>query len=370
MRKILSVVGARPQFIKASIVSRRLRELKANQLLLHTGQHYDFKMSGIFFNELGIKEPDYQLEIGSGNHGEQTGSMLIEIEKVLIQTKPDLVIVYGDTNTTLAGALAASKLKIPLAHIEAGLRSYNKNMPEEINRVLTDHVSDLLFTPTLTAVENLKKEGIVEDVFNVGDVMFDLAVEVFNKMNNCVDEILGKYNIFENEFVLATVHRVDNTDIRNNLINIFEAFKIIANSGIKVFFPVHPRTRRYLEAYNILNQESQNNLIINEPVAYSEMLVLEKCAKVVITDSGGVQKESYFFKTPAVIPREETEWVEIVESGWNILTGANKEKIVKNTLKLYKTGLNREWKNFYGDGNASYIISEIIKNFGGTSSNK
>ncbi len=362
MKVIMNIVGARPQFIKASMVSRALMELEINQILIHTGQHYDFNMSDVFFKELNIQEPDYYLEIGSGTHGEQTGKMLIEIEKVLIKTKPELVIVYGDTNTTLAGALAASKLKIPLAHVEAGLRSFNKNMPEEINRLLTDHISDILFAPTTTAIDNLNKESIFENVYNVGDVMFDVSNEFSNNINiSTENNILKKYELEKARFILTTIHRVDNTDNQKNLVNIFDALNYIADEGIKIFFPVHPRTRKYLKKYCLLDDHISDNLILSEPVSYGEMVVLESNAKVVITDSGGVQKESYFLKTPAVIPRSETEWVEIVEAGWNILTDANKEKIIDAALKLFNNEFHKEWKSFYGNGDASYKIAEIIK---------
>lgn len=363
MKVIMNIVGARPQFIKASIVSRELMKLDVDQILVHTGQHYDFNMSDVFFKELNIKEPDYRLGVGSGNHGKQTGKMLIEIEKVLVLKRPDLVIVYGDTNTTLAGALAASKLKIPIAHVESGLRSFNKNMPEEINRLLTDHVCDLLFAPTMTAVENLKKESIVKNVFNVGDVMFDISNEFEKKISIIEDNVLLKYELERNNFILVTIHRADNTDNKINLVNIFEALKYIADRGIKVFFPVHPRTRKFLEKYCLLDEKISDNIILTDPVSYSEMVVMARNAKVVITDSGGVQKESYFFKTPAVIPRNETEWVEIVEAGWNILTGAHKDKIIDATLKLFNNEFHKEWKSFYGNGDAAYKIRKVIEGY-------
>jgi len=313
--RILSIVGARPQFIKAALVSRKLREREINEILVHTGQHYDFNMSDIFFEELNLPKPDYHLGVGSGSHGEQTGKMLMRIEKVLLKEKPDTVLVYGDTNTTLAGALAAVKLHIPVAHIEAGLRSYNRRIPEEINRVLTDHCSDILFAPTDKAVENLKKEGIRKGVYKVGDVMFDIALEIKNRVDE--EKILTKYGLKPKDFILVTIHRAENTDIRENLESIWNALKDIANSGIKLFFPVHPRTKKALENYGLVNEKIPKNLMMAKPVSYFEMVVLEGNAKVIITDSGGVQKEGYFFKTPCIIPRNETEWIELVEIGWN-----------------------------------------------------
>jgi len=384
--KILSIVGARPQFIKAALVSRKLREKKIKEILVHTGQHYDFNMSDIFFQELNLPKPDYHLGVGSGTHGEQTGKMLMDIEKLLFQEKPDTVLVYGDTNTTLAGALAAVKLHIPLAHIEAGLRSYNKNMPEEINRVLTDHCSDILFCPTETAVSNLQKEGftsIINDgkligksldlspvtdyslpiVINVGDVMFDIALEVRNRVDE--RKILAKHGLKPKGFILVTIHRAENTDIKENLENIWKALKDIANSGIKVFFPVHPRTKKTLENYGLASEEIPRDLTITQPVSYFEMIALESNAKLIITDSGGVQKEGYFFKTPCIIPRNETEWIELVEVGWNKVVGNKKEDITEETMRAYNENINdKKWIGFYGDGRASERIGEVFKNYG------
>jgi len=361
--KILSIVGARPQFIKASMVLKKIIEISITHVMVHTGQHYDSNMSDVFFKELNINPPDFHLGIGSGNHGEQTGKMLIEIEKVLLQEKPNLVIVYGDTNSTLAGALATSKLKIRLAHVEAGLRSFNKHMPEEINRVVTDHISDLLFAPTLNAVENLKKESITQNVFNTGDVMLDIAFEMSKRQKPQEEMILNKYELKKSNYILATIHREDNTNKKKNLLNIIDALKHIAEDGIKVFFPVHPRTKKYIKKYNLLQRDNSKNLVLNEPVSYGDMIVLEKNARVVLTDSGGVQKEAYFFKRPAVIPREETEWVEIVEAGWNILTGAEKQMIIEAILHLWDKDHFETWQNFYGDGNASVKISRIIEEY-------
>ncbi len=354
--KVLSIVGARPQFVKAGIVSRELRKKEIKEIFVHTGQHYDFNMSEVFFKELQLPKPDYYLGIGSGLHGEQTGKMLIEIEKVLLKEKPDIVLVYGDTNSTLAGALASAKLHIPVAHVEAGLRSFNKKMPEEINRVLTDHISKFLFAPTEIAVENLKREGITEGVYNVGDVMYDIALESIEKIDE--QEVLDKYNLKSKKFILTTIHRAENTDSRENLTNIMEALKEIANQGMKIIFPIHPRTKKAVERYNI--DLKAENLLAVEPVSYFEMLVLEKNAKVIITDSGGVQKEGYFFRTPCIIPRNETEWVELIDIGFNTLTGAKKEKITYATLKEFYSHKEIKKYNIYGDGKASRKIVEII----------
>ena len=357
--KIVSVIGARPQFIKAALVSKKLREKGLREILVHTGQHYDFNMSDVFFKELNLPEPDYYLGIGSGLHSEQTGKMLMELEKVYIKEKPDLVIVYGDTNSTLAGALAASKLHIPVAHVEAGLRSFNKQMPEEINRVLTDHVSDLLFTPTKIAVENLHKEGITKNIYNVGDVMFDVALESIKKVNE--NEIINNYNLQRKNFILTTIHRAENTDNFENLKNIWEALNELAQKGYNIFFPVHPRTKKALENFNLLKQRNES-LLVAEPVSYFEMLALERNAKIIITDSGGVQKEGYFWGTPCVIPRNETEWIELIEIGFNILTGADKDSIVKAVEDIENRNIGDNTpKDLYGSGNASEKIVNVIE---------
>jgi len=357
--KIVSIVGARPQFIKAALISRKLREKGIKELLIHTGQHYDFNMSDVFFKELNLPKPDYYLGVGSGTHGEQTGKMLIEIEKVLLKENPDIVLVYGDTNTTLAGALASAKLHIPVAHIEAGLRSFNKKMPEEINRILTDHVSDLLFCPSKVAVKNLKREGITEGVYLVGDVMLDIALEVSRIVNT--EEVLNKYQLPYKGFVLTTIHRAENTDNRENLYRIWSALKKIASKGIKIFFPVHPRTYKAFKKYQLWEEPIPENLILTEPVSYKEMVALEKSAKVIITDSGGVQKESVYFKTPCVIPRNETEWVELVELGHAFLVGANENLITQKVEELFYRELNINIaKNPYGDGKTSDKIVGIL----------
>ncbi|WP_066233869.1 non-hydrolyzing UDP-N-acetylglucosamine 2-epimerase, partial [Geobacillus jurassicus] len=317
--KIATVLGARPQFIKAAPVSRVLRK-QYTEVLIHTGQHYDPNMSAIFFKELNIPTPDYYLGVGSGSHGKQTGEMLIKIEEIVMQEKPDYVLVYGDTNSTLAGALVASKLHIPVIHVEAGLRSFNKQMPEEINRIMTDHVSELLFCPTETAVENLRKENITRNVWNVGDVMYDAILynkELAQRQSNILDEL----SLAEQSYYLITIHRAENTDDPNKLKAILAAFRDI--EGTKVW-PIHPRTRHKLEEYG-LDAAAIPGLRLIDPVGYLDMLRLEGGAKKIITDSGGVQKEAYFLRVPCVTVREQTEWVETLGSGANILTGTDRE---------------------------------------------
>lgn len=351
--KIVSIVGARPQFIKCAPVSRTLRK-EHQEILVHTGQHYDPEMSDVFFKELNIPEPDYNLGIGSGNHGEQTGKMLIEIERVLLKEKPDLVLVYGDTNSTLAGSLAASKLNIKVAHVEAGLRSFDRTMPEEINRVLTDHTSDILFCPTETAVRNLKNEGITEGVYNVGDVMLD-AVEYNKKLAEEKSEILEKLDLKPKEFMLATVHRASNTDSRENLSSIVKAFCSV--EGI-IVFPVHPRTKKYLMEYALWEKlcDSESVKVI-PPVGYLDMLKLENNSKKILTDSGGVQKEAYMLGVPCITIRENTEWVETLEDGWNILVGADYEKIVD---AIYEFERAKKKSNVFGEGKASEKIKLLL----------
>lgn len=361
--KVVTVVGARPQFIKAAAVSRAIRkynmENPASQIgenIIHTGQHYDHNMSQVFFKELDIPTPNYNLGIGSGPHGEQTGRMLDAVEKVLDEEKPDWLLVYGDTNSTLAGALAASKMHIPVAHVEAGLRSYNRKMPEEINRVLTDHVSKLLLCPTTTAVENLRREGILSGVYQVGDVMFDCMLHYRAKIENS-SPVLTALGLRRGDFVLATVHRAENTDSEENLQEIFEAFNEIAKQ-IPVLVTLHPRTQKYLTNYGI-NVSPGVRLL--EPVTYLQMIELECNARAILTDSGGVQKEAFFAGTPCITLREETEWVETVECGANILCGASKSRIVDAFINLekLKPEIDLVFK-LYGNGKASDKIVNLL----------
>jgi len=349
--KILSVIGARPQFIKCAPVSRILRK-RHEEIFVHTGQHYDPEMSDVFFEELDIPKPDYNLGIGSGTQGEQTGKMLIEIEKVLLNEKPDLVLVYGDTNSTLAGALAASKLHIKVTHVEAGLRSFDKIMPEEINRVVTDQISNILFCPTDTAVMNLKNEGITEGVYNVGDVMVD-ALKYNQKIAEDKSTILQDLSLNPKEFLLATVHRASNTDNKENLSSIVKAF---SDSEETIVFPVHPRTRKYLKEYNLWEKILKSTKVI-PPVGYLDMLKLESNARRILTDSGGVQKEAYMLGIPCTTLRDNTEWVETVEEGWNILVGADYEKIKKSIREFKVPGKSRK---IFGDGKAAEKIDELL----------
>lgn len=347
--KILTVVGARPQFIKAAAVSRILRE-KHQEILIHTGQHYDENMSEVFFQELDIPKPEYNLNIGSGNHGEQTGKMLIELEKIYIKEKPDLVLVYGDTNSTLAAALCASKLLIPVAHVEAGLRSFNMKMPEEQNRILTDHLSKFLFAPTDTAVNNLHKEGIIEGVYNVGDVMFDAVLKFKDLSRNKID-FFNKLELNENEFILSTIHRAENTNYIDRLENIIGA---LSESNKRIVLPLHPRTKKYISEYGLKIGE---NVKIIEPVGYLEMVLLESMSQKIVTDSGGVQKEAFFLGKPCITMRDETEWVETVQNGWNMLTGTNKAKIIDGILNFTPS---KEQVKVFGDGKAANKILEVI----------
>ena len=361
--KVVSVVGARPQFIKAMPVGRELRAAGHAEVLVHTGQHYDDEMSAVFFRELEIPEPEYNLGVGSGLHGWQTGQMLMRIEEVLLAEKPNWVLVYGDTNSTLAGALAAVKLHIPLAHVEAGLRSFNREMPEEHNRVLTDHCSDLLFCPTQTAVDNLAREGITQGVHLVGDTMYD-AVLQFGEIARRRSTILQDLELKPKGYLLATVHRPYNTDNPENLRNILAAFAEIEEP---IVFPIHPRTRQRIVEFGLNNPQSATcpepgrsirNPKLIEPVGYLDMLMLEQNARLILTDSGGMQKEAYFFGVPCVTLRPETEWVETVEGGWNVVVGASRMEIVSAV-----NGHNwpqRTPPAVFGDGQAAERIAGLI----------
>lgn len=365
MLRILTIVGARPQFIKAGTVSRVLRDSPADitEILVHTGQHYDSNMSAVFFQELEIPKPDYHLSIGSGTHGAQTGRMLAAIEGVLLEENPDWVLVYGDTNSTLAGALAAVKLHIPVAHIEAGLRSFNWQMPEEINRVLTDRASNLLFAPTEIAVENLRREGIHQgNIHLVGDVMYDAALYYGSKVATC-SSILNYLNLQSKEYILATIHRAENTDYSGNIEAIFRGLMQVA-SEIPVVLPLHPRTRKALEQNNLIIQVS-NCLQTIEPIGYLDMVMLEQNARLIVTDSGGVQKEAFFYRVPCVTLREQTEWVELVQSGWNRLVSPKSDIVVRceilNSLTLPDGDQN--FRTVYGTGQAAKQIIELLKKY-------
>lgn len=327
---ILTIVGARPQFIKASVVSRRLQAWGIQEAILHTGQHYDDEMSRVFFEELGIPEPFCNLGIAGGSHGEMTGRMLPAIEAELLARRPDWVLVYGDTNSTLAGALAASKIPLPIAHVEAGLRSFNRRMPEEINRILTDHLSSLLFCPTFASVQNLTREGITEGVFHTGDVMAEAAL-LFGEIAERTSTILRRYALSPQSFFLVTIHRAENTDDPQRLGGIVTALHQLAQER-PVVLPLHPRTRQSLarmEEENPRITEFLSKLHILPPVSFLDMVMLEKNALLILTDSGGVQKEAVFHRVPCVTLREETEWVETVEAGWNRLAGADPDRILE-----------------------------------------
>jgi UDP-N-acetylglucosamine 2-epimerase len=357
--KIISVVGARPQFVKLSALSRELRK-NHTEIILHTGQHYDDELSRVFFSQLSIPRPDYNLGIGSADHGEQTGRMLTGIEQVLLFEKPDLVIVYGDTNSTLAGALAAAKRQIPVAHVEAGLRSFVRSMPEEINRVIADHVSSLLFCPTPTAVRNLKKEGITRGVHLVGDVMYDS----FRSNLNLAEKrstINKKLKLRKKEFYLLTLHRAENTDVEENLKKLVG---ILLSLKLKVVFPVHPRTRKRLSRLGLRTSLlSVENLAMLEPVSYLDMLILEKNARFILTDSGGVQKEAFYLKTPCLTLRNETEWVETLKGGLNRLVGLDPDKIAKLIGPRGRPPAGRRSASTLTTKGASRRIAKIISDF-------
>lgn len=347
--KIITIVGARPQFIKAAPVSKILRT-EHEEIIIHTGQHYDANMSDIFFNELKIPRPDYNLEIGSGSHGMMTGRMLEKLEEIYLKEKPDFVLVYGDTNSTLAGALAASKLLIPVIHIEAGLRSFNKAMPEEQNRILTDHISDLLLVPTEDAIKNLTNEGIKKGIYNVGDVMYD-AVLMFKEIAKSKSGLLKELDVNSGEYILTTIHRAENTNDINRLRNMIEALN---ESGEKIILPLHPRTKKFIEGYGLNFNE---NIKVIDPIGYLEMLMLEENSKMIVTDSGGVQKEAYFMGKPCITMRDETEWVETVACGWNVVVGTDKNKILDNIRNFKPTSMQQA---IFGDGNAAQKILNII----------
>ncbi len=348
--KVISVVGARPQFIKVAAISPLLRA-NFTEVLIHTGQHYDPGMSDIFFQELGLVEPDVNLGVGSGLHGEQTAAMLVGLEKIYLSEEPDCVIVYGDTNSTLAGALAAAKLHIPLAHVEAGLRSFNRRMPEEINRVLTDHVANILFCPSQTAVENLALEGIQQGVYLVGDVMAD-TLRVAYKQAVQQSGILDGLGLEEKGFLLLTVHRAENTDDLARLNRIYSALESLSEM---IVVPLHPRTRKAMERANLTGFAPHVRLI--EPLGYLDMVRLEGAARLILTDSGGVQKEAYWLGVPCITLREETEWVETVAAGWNILVGTNPEHILE-ALHTFCPPNSRPV--LYGDGYAAQRCVEIL----------
>lgn len=378
MLKIVTIIGARPQIIKAAALSRAIKDHfsdKIKEIIVHTGQHYDENMSQVFFDELGIPAPDYNLNVGSGSHGKQTGAMIAGIEEILLNEKPNAIVLYGDTNSTLAGGIAASKIHVPVVHIEAGLRSYNKAMPEEVNRIMCDHVSTLLFSPTKTGFDNLVKEGFKTDsavpynannpkIYHSGDVMLDNSLH-FSELADKKINIEEKYGVQKGNYVLATIHRNNNTDEPKRLTDLFDALNQISlKYKMEIVLPLHPRTAKLL-AQNISKQvyeavKSNHNFKIVEPASFVEMIALEKNANIVVTDSGGVQKEAFYFKKPCVILRPETEWIELVKCGAAIITDADKEKILE-AFEYFRTHTNLEFPSFYGDGKAAeFICKEML----------
>lgn len=382
MIKVLNIVGARPQIIKASAISRTIKESysgKFKEIIVHTGQHYDKELSSVFFDELHIPKPHHNLKTGSARHSKQTAFMMTGLEDLILKKQPDCVIVYGDTNSTLAGALAASKLHCPVVHIEAGLRSYNKNMPEEINRIMCDHVSTLLFSPTNSGFKNLIREGFRPEnsppytidnpkIFHSGDIMYDNSL-FYGELAEKKKKFLAEIGVKPGEFILATVHRDNNTDIPARLKSIFEALLEIARGlKIPVVLPLHPRTTLALEKklpksfYNVIKKEPL--LKIMPPVSFLEVILLEKNARLIMTDSGGIQKEAHFFRKPCIIFRKETEWVELVKNKTSVLVDADKEKIIEAVTDFGKKK-EMNFPKFYGDGKtAGFICEELVKNFG------
>lgn len=360
--KIVTIVGARPQFIKAAAVSRVIRNDYATQIeevLVHTGQHYDENMSTVFFEDLDIPHPKFNLEISGGQHGAMTGRMLEAIEKVLLEEAPNWVLIYGDTNSTLAGALAAAKLHIPVAHVEAGLRSFNMRMPEEINRILSDRVSTQLFCPTQAAVQNLRAEGVTKGVHDVGDVMYDVALHYRDRARQS-SAILRELGLMEKNFILATCHRAENTDDPKRLGGIMTALAEMG-ANTPVVFPVHPRTRKLISDYGL--QRHLESVKVTDPLPFLDIVALEQAAQIILTDSGGMQKEAFFYGVPCVTMRDETEWVETVELGWNCLAGASHTAILaaaqaamrKNAAPLTNSAP-------YGQGNAAQkIMSQLVQ---------
>ncbi len=372
MYTILTIIGARPQIIKAAAISRAIANHHADglkEIIVHTGQHYDKNMSDVFFEELGIPQPDINLNIGSGSHGKQTAAMIEGIEEILNTHKPDALLVYGDTNSTIAGSLAASKIHIPVFHVEAGLRSFNKSMPEELNRIGTDHASSLLFSPTTTGIENLQQEGLTvttppysidtPGVFHTGDVMYDNSMH-FADMSDEQSTLISDLGVQKGDFILCTVHRPVNTDDLDNMRAIFNALKEIAERGETIVLPLHPRTKGAYE--KIKNEVSHDRVKIIDPVSFLEMIALEKHSKMIITDSGGVQKESFFFKRPCIVLREETEWVELIDNGNAVLAGADGEKIL-NAHTHFNTIGELNYPSIYGDAKAAEQICNIILHF-------
>ena len=364
--KIVTVLGARPQFIKAAILSKELR--KNNQeIIIHTGQHYDIEMSDIFFEEMDIPTPDYNLGVGSASHAEQTAEMMLKLEKCFNSLNPDLILLYGDTNSTLAATITAAKLEIPIAHVEAGPRMFDKSVPEEMNRIVTDHLSTLLFAPTQKSMENLKHEGLKEGVFLTGDVMFDLFL-YFSKEADKRSDIFKNLDLKEKDYILVTVHRARNTDTKENLEAITGAFLDISATE-KIIFPVHPRTIKFLREYGLYESLNRNpNIKLIKPVGYLDMNVLTRNAKKIVTDSGGLQREAYYAQVPCITLDTSTGWQETVEAGWNILFEEYKDKEFIEQDKITETILafkpKSKHEDIFGDGRAAQKICKIIEDYG------
>jgi UDP-GlcNAc3NAcA epimerase len=375
--KIITIIGARPQIIKAAALSRAIKNNysdRITEIIVHTGQHYDENMSQVFFDELAIPHPDYNLNTGSGSHGKQTALMIDKIEEIVVKEQPKAIVLYGDTNSTLAGAIAASKIHVPVVHIEAGLRSFNKAMPEEVNRIICDHVSTLLFSPTITGYTNLLKEGFKENnippytidnpkVFHCGDVMYDNSL-YYSGIAEEKTRIIENNNLTKNNFILSTIHRNNNTDEPLRLSALFEALNTISvENNIDIIIPLHPRTAKLLQTNlkpELYKAVAANNRIkIIQPVSFLEMIALEKNAKVVITDSGGVQKEAFFFKKPCIILRSETEWIELLKCGSAIIADADKTKIIE-AYNYFSSAKNLQFPDLFGEGKASDFICESI----------
>jgi UDP-GlcNAc3NAcA epimerase len=376
-KRIITIIGARPQIIKSSALSRAIRVSfsdKIEEIIVHTGQHYDENMSNVFFEEMEIPKPNYNLAVGSGTHGLQTAKMIEGLEKIFLEEKPDAIVIYGDTNSTIAGAIAAAKIHIPVVHIEAGLRSFNKAMPEEINRISADHMSTLLFTPTKTGISNLEKEGFSleiktsasidqPNVYLCGDIMYDNSL-YFSEISDQKSTILNQFELKASDYILCTIHRDSNTDERVNINSIFKALNDLQEkSGLTIVLPIHPRTKGKMNELleEELKQKTLSNLKIKiiPPAGFLDIIALEKNARIIVTDSGGLQKEAFFFEKPCVILREQTEWVEIVENGNAILTGANYSKIMLAFEKL----MNQHeftYPSFYGNGKAAEFICTKI----------
>jgi UDP-N-acetylglucosamine 2-epimerase len=348
--RVLSVVGARPQFVKAALLSAELARRGIDEILVHTGQHYDREMSDVFFDELQLPAPKHHLGVGSGGHGAQTGEMMKRLEPVVQEEKPDWVMVYGDTNSTLAGALVAAKLHVSVAHVEAGLRSFNRAMPEEINRIVADHVGDLLLVPNVHAAKQLEEEGITRGVRIVGDLMVDLALQAASKLPAC-PPILGRFGVQPRTYCVATIHRASNTDDPYTFRRLLEGLRAVDRP---IVFPVHPRTREIAQREGV---GEGDNIMLCEPLPYAHMLALLSQAVTLFTDSGGLQKEAFVLKVPCVTLREETEWLDTLEDGWNVLAGSDPAKIVEGSRRLMPM---RQGSPF-GDGNAARHIVDALE---------